>query len=102
MSNQAIREPSTAARPAPAGRWVDARVTYLADTSIKPVTYNPPQGTGVPRRDGNYGCFPVRIHDARRRALSLDREGFILVDRDTTVRDFYDEAELSAVYFGEV
>ncbi|MBI3513054.1 MAG: methyltransferase [Proteobacteria bacterium] len=102
MSHQTVREPSAATRQAPAGRWVEAPVTYLADLSVKPVTYNPPQGTGVPRREGNYGRFAVRIHDARRRALSLDREGFILVDRDTTVHDFYDEAELIAVYFGEV
>ena len=32
---------------------VQAAVNYLADLSVKPVTYNPPAGTGVPRRDGN-------------------------------------------------
>ena len=41
---------STVARP-PLAAWVDAPVNYLADLSIKPVTYNPPHGTGVPRRE---------------------------------------------------
>jgi hypothetical protein len=102
MSNQAVRDAATA--PAPAGRWVEAAVTYLADTAVKPVTYNPPQGTGLPRREGNYRQFAVRIHDARSaaRTLSLDREGFALVRHDTAVRDFYDEAELRAVYYGEM
>ena len=42
--------------------YVDADVNYLADLSIPPVTYNPPAGTGVPRRDGNYRFFRVRVH----------------------------------------
>ena len=85
-------------------RWVEAPVNYLADTSVKPVTYNPPQGTGVPRRVGNYRPFRVRIHDARpvADALSLDREGFQLVRQPTAVADFYDEAEVRGRYFDEV
>src|SRR5262245_26004618 len=83
--------------------WVEAPVNYLADLSIKPVTYNPPQGTGLPRREGNYRNFTVRVHNARpyARELSLDRQAFVLTRHDTKVRDFYDEAELEAVYFPE-
>jgi hypothetical protein len=79
-------------------------VNYLADLSIKPVTYNPPHGTGVPRRVGNYRDFTVRIHDARPIAkdFSLDRQAFILTHHDTKVRDFYDEEELRATYNAEV
>lgn len=86
------------------GIWVEAPVNYLADLSIKPVTYNPPAGTGVPRREGNYRDFLVRVHDARPYAadLSLDKQAFMLARHDTEVRDFYDEAELRAVYFAEV
>jgi hypothetical protein len=89
---------------APAGRDVDAAMTYLADTAIKPVTYNPPPGTGEQRRVGNYGAFHVRICDGRAIAdhLDLDREGFVLARHDTAVRDFYDEAELRDVYYKEV
>src|SRR5436190_2856646 len=84
--------------------YVDAPVNYLADLSIKPVTYNPPLGTGLPRREGNYRFFPVRVHNARPYVndLSLDKQAFILTHHDTRVRDFYDEAELKAAYYAEV
>src|SRR5438046_1667589 len=83
-----------------ADRWVEAPVTYLADLSVKPVTYNPPQGTGAPRRDGNYRRFAVKIHDARvlGDAVSLDRHGFAFVRHDTAVTDFYDDAQITATY----
>ncbi len=86
------------------GRDVDALMTYLADASVKPVTFNPPPGTGVPRRVGNYGSFSVRIRDARPIAetLDLDRHGFALTRHDTAVRDFYDESEVRAVYYPEI
>src|SRR5689334_20760908 len=87
-----------------ADRSVEAPVTYLADLSIKPVIYNPPQGTGSPRRDGNYRRFAVKIQDGRARgaAPSLDREGFALVRHDTAVKDFLDDAEITAVYHAEM
>jgi hypothetical protein len=89
---------------APIQAWVEAPVNYLADLSIKPVTYNPPPGTGVPRRLGNYRDFKVRIHDARPMVgeLSLDRQAFILTHHDTAVRDFYDEQEVRTRYHAEV
>jgi hypothetical protein len=98
MSRQSLADPVARA----ADRWVEAPVTYLADLSIKPVTHNPPQGTGSPRRDGNYRRFAVRIHDARGTAPSLDREGFGLVRHDTAVTDFYDDAQITAIYHPEM
>jgi hypothetical protein len=94
---------STAPR-APIQPWIEAPVNYLADLSIKPVTYNPPHGTGLPRRVGNYRDFTVRIHDARpiAREFSLDRQAFILTHHDTEVRDFYDEEELRTKYNAEI
>ena len=84
--------------------WVEANVPYLADLSVKPVTYNPPLGTGVPRRDGNYRDFKVRIHNARSilKDLSLDRQAFTLVPHDTHVRDFYDKDEIRRTWEPEV
>src|SRR6266702_2118493 len=84
--------------------WVEAAVPYLADLSVKPVTYNPPVGTGVPRRDGNYRDFKVRIHDARpiARDLSLDHQAFILAQHATAVRDFYDHDEIRRTYEPEI
>jgi len=83
---------------------VQAAVNYLADLSVKPVTYNPPVGTGVPRRDGNYRDFKVEVQDGRARAaeFSLDRQAFKLVNHDTKVRDFYDEDEVKTAYYAEV
>ena len=84
--------------------YVEAAVQYLADTSVKPVTYNPPPGSGLPRRVGNYGDFRVRIYDARPIAgeLSLDRHGFLLAQSPTRVYDFYDDDEVRASYYWEV
>jgi len=83
---------------------VKAAVNYLADLSVTPVTYNPPAGTGVPRREGNYRDFTVRVHNARPyvQDLSLDKQAFILAPHDTQVRDFYDEAEVKSAYYAEV
>jgi hypothetical protein len=95
----AVPSPSRAA-----GNFVETTMNYLADTSVKPVTYNPPPGTGEQRRVGNYGTFPVRVQDARPIAdrLDLDREAFALVRRDTAVKNFYDENEVREVYYKEV
>src|SRR5215204_2634216 len=103
MPNVRSVEPTTLSHP-PVAPWVEAPVQYLADLSIKPVTYNPPNGTGVPRRIGNYRDFPVHIHDARSvlHDLSLDRQAFILTHHDTAVHDFYDKEEVRTAYEPEV
>ncbi|WIM09601.1 CmcJ/NvfI family oxidoreductase [Enhydrobacter sp.] len=89
---------------APTAAWVEAPVNYLADLSVRPVTYNPPPGTGMPRREGNYRDFTVRIRNGRplARSFSLDRQAFVLTRHDTKVRDFYDEREVRSIYFPEV
>jgi len=103
--------PSIAARTATRERpradgseTVGAQMYYLADMAVKPVTYNPPEGTGMPTREGNYGYFPVRVRNARPFAaeLSLDREAFILTRHDTKVRNFFDTDEIRRVYYPEV
>ena len=94
-----IESSDEASRP-----YVEASLTYLADAKVKPQTYNPPPGTGVPRRLGNYGQFRARIYDARPVAgeLSLDREGFALTHHDTAVTDFYEEKQVRDVYYPEI
>lgn len=101
MPTVQLARPTDARSPA---AWVEAPVNYLADLSVKPVTYNPPPGTGLARREGNYRDFKVRIHDARPIAgdLSLDRQAFALVRHDTAVCDFYDEEEVRTKYHAEV
>jgi hypothetical protein len=83
---------------------VNASLNYLEDRAQKPTTYTyrPPEGT--PARTGNYAKFPVSIRDARAIAaqLSLDREGFILVNQESKVSNFYDSDEVRATYYPEV
>lgn len=83
---------------------IQAAVNYLADLSITPVTYNPPAGTGMPKRVGNYRNFKVDVHDGRPLApsMSLDRQAFKLVHHDTKVADFYDPASVKGAYYREV
>src|ERR1700679_2246293 len=83
---------------------VEAPVNYLADLEVKPVTYNPPAGTGVPRRVGHYRDFQVRIHSARPivSEISLDKQAFQLAIHDTAVTDFYDESQIRSIYYPEM
>ena len=87
-----------------AGRSVEARLTYTVDTGVKPVTGTTgPDGT-LRHRSGEFREHLVSIHDARDRrdSLSLDREGFLFVDHETQVENFYDPRELETVYYPEI
>jgi hypothetical protein len=82
---------------------VQADLVYLAPMQERPhsYTYDPPPG--VPRTNTIDDPHLMTIHDARPVAanLSLDREGFELVEYRSAVRDFYDEDELRRVYYPE-
>ena len=82
---------------------VQADLVYLAPMQERPhsYTYDPPPG--VPRTNTVDDPHLMTIHDARPVAanLSLDREGFELVEYRSAVRDFYDEDELRRVYYPE-
>jgi hypothetical protein len=83
---------------------VETSLNYLIDATERPVsyTYRPPDGT--PARTGRYTKFPTVIHNARPvlGELSLDQQGFVLVAQHSAVKDFYDAAEVRAVYYPEV
>lgn len=83
---------------------VEAPLTYLVDSGERPVTYMPPYEGGETRRTGTYAPYQVPVRDGRPLApyLSLDREGFALTRHDTRVADFFDEAEVRAVYYPEM
>ena len=63
--------------------------------------YEPPAGT--PWQNCEYAQRPVRIADARARAtsLSIDREGFELLEAPSAVTDFGDEAAIRERYYPE-
>ena len=80
---------------------VTAPINYLIDTGEKPVTNQ--SGSAV-ERTGEYQWHDMEICDGRplRGQLSLDRDGFALVDHPTAVANFLDEEERRAVYHAEV
>jgi hypothetical protein len=83
---------------------VDAFLTYTVDTGVKPVTGTTGPDGRLRHRSGEFQEHLMTIHDARPRrdSLCLDREGFVLVDHDTAVEDFYDPEQLKAVYYPEI
>ena len=83
---------------------VQALLTYTVDTGVKPVTGTTgPDGT-LRHRSGEFRDHLMTIHDARRRRdeLSLEREGFVLVNHETRVDDFYDPHQLQTIYYPEI
>ena len=58
----------------------------------------------MPRRTGEHAHYAVTIHDGRPIAdeLTLEGAGIELVAHETAVKDFYDDAEVEAVYYPEV
>jgi hypothetical protein len=83
---------------------VEATLNYLAPMAERPrnYTFDPPPG--VPRSNSTHEAHKVPIHDARVIAsdVSLDREGFAVLNYHSAVKDFWDEDELRRVYYPEV
>jgi hypothetical protein len=80
-----------------------ASLHYLAPTSEKPYiyTYTPPPGVAQTNR--RIAPQTVLVRNARELAerLSLDREGFALVQHRSAVANFYDDNEVQTVYYPE-
>lgn len=86
------------------GGTVEASVTYLVDTGVKPVTYVNMPEEEKKNPGGTYETHTHTVHDARVIAdeLDLDREGFALVPQETAVTDFYDADQLENIYKPEL
>ncbi len=82
---------------------VNGEVVYLAKTADRPHTYTYDPPAGVARTNIVNEPHTVPIFDMRPIAdgLSLDRQGFALVDAPTAVTDFYDEDQVRSVYYKE-
>jgi hypothetical protein len=100
----AVSEARERVETAETGTGVLADLNYIAESSDKPVyyAYEPPAGT--PRSTGKFVAHTVPIGDARQVAnvLSLDIQGFRLINHETAVEDFYDQEEVKSVYYPEV
>ena len=83
---------------------ITAQIPYTVDTGEKLVneTYGP--NNIRRRRTGTENPQPMSVEDGRAAAaeLDLERNGFVLVEHRTAMKDFFDAEELQAVYFPEV
>ena len=82
---------------------VTGEVTYLAKMAEKPHTYAYDLPPGQPRTNMRPDVRTVPIYDLRPLgdAMSLDREGFKLLEAPTEAGDLYDEDEIRDVYYPE-
>ncbi len=82
---------------------VVAALNFMAPMTEKPYSYNYDPPPGVPARNGELIAHEVTIQNARsvHVELSLDREGFVLVRRQTAATDLYDEKIITSVYYPE-
>jgi hypothetical protein len=91
--NSAVLEPPV--------RAVDAAINYLAPGSFINRRFVAP---GVEHNTGRYEAHRVSVRDGRssKSQFSLDVHGFVLADRATMVRDFFDKDEVERTYPAEV
>lgn len=81
-----------------------AKLKFLANLE-EPLVYVPSKGGGdATDHIGNFTIREVDIHNARveKQNTSLDVEGFKLIQQETEVRDFYNDAEIRETYHNEV
>ena len=83
---------------------VQADMNYLAPMLERPRNYTFEPPPGVPRSNTVNVAHRVPIHDARPVVdrVSLDANGFALVNHRSAVRDFFDDEEVRRVYYPEV
>jgi len=88
----------------PESAFVTADIGYAIDTGVKPVNETFAAGQIIRRRTGATEQRTMRIRDARPLVghLSLDENGFVLVEQRTAVTDFFDTAQLEALYYPEI
>ena len=96
MSELSTRESSSAA----ARHSVPGGVNYVGQMRERPRYYANDSARDVLTLEPRV----IQVEDARTRATppSLEREGFVLVEHTTAVRDFRDAAEVAKVYAAEV
>jgi hypothetical protein len=87
-----------------AGRSIRAEIPYTVDTGepIVNETFGP--NNIRRRRTGTQELRPMEILDGRPLAhtFTLDGNGFVFVEHETRVADFFDPGELKSVYYPEV
>jgi hypothetical protein len=81
---------------------ITATIPYTLDTGETLVNETFGPNNIRRRRTGSLDMRPMRIEDGRKAQLSLERNGFVLVEHETGVKNFFDAEELESVYYPEV
>src|SRR5258708_29667043 len=97
---------TVAAAPTPASAAlssVRADISYLVRQRERPYHYTFERPSGGVRTNAVYAPHRMAVADARPLAggLSLDREGFALIEHASAVADFDDDDEVRRVYYPE-
>ena len=84
--------------------YVVAELTYTVKTDERPILYKYDVDIEKETHTRQHAQKSVRVHDGRAiaRDLSLDDQGFVLTRHDSAVGDFFDDAEVEAVYYPEI
>src|SRR5207244_6738358 len=96
----------TMARPERIGQSlesIEALIHYLEEGE-KPASYGGiRQSVADQQKKGKYHGHKMRIYNGRAIAdqLSLEREGFIFVNHETKMKNFYNEDEIRSLYYKE-
>src|SRR5262244_3943171 len=87
-----------------APKTIEATLNYLLDTGVMPSVYTGGPGSTVIRTASTNDPHRVTMHNGRpeRDDFALDQQGFRFIRHDTKVADFYDEDEVSRVYYPEM
>ncbi len=77
-------------------RSIQADLGYIVPSPARPRTYASTPPAGQPQTNARYEAQTVTIASLRTagEVFDLDRHGFALISHDSTVRDFYDDAEV--------
>jgi hypothetical protein len=84
--------------------YVLGELHYLGPMTERPrnYTYEPPPGVARSNIVSEDHVVPIRSARPIADRLTLDKEGFELINRPTAVRDFWNEEEIRTVYYPEV
>src|SRR5258706_8042001 len=105
MAREGITGKSRAEVQEPALDSIQVMLNYLVHTGEKPVGYGGVSATEAEqKRKGKYVEYPMTVYNGRPLIgqLALEREGFILVNHETRMKNFYDEDEVRSVYYKEI
>jgi hypothetical protein len=83
--------------------YVEAELNYLGPMTERPRYYAYEMAQGEQRSNMAYDPHTMRIHDMRPISsdVSLDTQGFALVEQRSAVEDLWDDDEVRGVYYPE-